>query len=559
MEEYREIREMMKEILAVLEEDEIATGAARPRNDGIGRDAQVGRLYGEGNGEKRIESRESKIGYTFQHKWYAFVMFEENSQRSVGISLTETFLKKLDKGIVMRIVAGGKNFEYATNCFSKDFLMNKARELRQKAQDFLKGKENYPVYKPLTWKEEIELGLDEEILRQVKDKGEVDFKVEIASNDGKGRDAQLGRLYGAMTEIVDMAQMARGYRKRILDEAGKNVATVGATLRQKVKTKIFIDRCKNMSQQLLTSLVYLYAVSPHGKTARVIRGGMAGFDKVCDITQKDISYLVEMPEKFDNAKHLMPGRYKIITGPDVTGVFAHEAFGHTQEGDSCRVGRSCATILKKENKRVGNDYATIVNNAALFKFGKHNFGQNGSHFFDDEGQLARSHVILDKGYLQTPMNDLLSALLGDANGPAPRQSNGKRESWRNPIFARQTNTYFTPGDKTLDELISMVDYGFLAEHAYGGMEDPKGMGLTAGTEYLEEIKDGRLTGEVFLGPQGGHVELSDPVPMLLNGIIAKSHEQDFNIKWGGCGKYHKEYVEAGSGGTYILWTGINCG
>ncbi|QBG48930.1 hypothetical protein EGM51_16540 [Verrucomicrobia bacterium S94] len=101
------------------------------------------------------------------------------------------------------------------------------------------------------------------------------------------------------------------------------------------------------------------------------------------------------------------------------------------------------------------------------------------------------------------------------------------------------------------------------------MEDPKGMGLTAGTEYLEEIKNGKRTGRLFLGPQGGHIELSDPVPRLLDSIIAKSviaEEDPTNEaggepinKWGGCGKYHKEGVEAGCGGPWILWSGITCG
>jgi hypothetical protein len=210
--------------------------------------------------------------------------------------------------------------------------------------------------------------------------------------------------------------------------------------------------------------------------------------------------------------------------------------------------------------------ATIINNAGVFSMADKSYGPNGSHFFDDEGFLARPQIILDRGFLGTPMNDLISSQLGDINGKAPRQSNGKRESWRRPLIPRQTNTYFTPGDKSKDELIKMTGNGFIAEHAYGGMEDPKGMGLTAGTEYLEEIKDGKLTGRIFLGPRGGHIELSDPVPLLLNGIISKSKitedKEDQPVpynKWGGCGKYHKEVVEAGSGGPWILWEGINCG
>ena len=51
--------------------------------------------------------------------------------------------------------------------------------------------------------------------------------------------------------------------------------------------------------------------------------------------------------KLTKAEKLAPGRYKIISGPDVTGVIAHEAFGHTQEGDTWMKGRSIAQNLRK--------------------------------------------------------------------------------------------------------------------------------------------------------------------------------------------------------------------
>ena len=130
-------------------------------------------------------------------------------------------------------------------------------------------------------------------------------------------------------------------------------------------------------------------------------------------------------------------------------------------------------------------------------------------------------------------------------------------------MVRQTNTYFTPGDATLEELIARVPAGFLAHWAHGGMEDPKGGSLTAGTEYLEEIRDGRLTGRLFVGPTGGHVELSDPVFSLLARIEGKtgsSHPRGIpENKYGGCGKYHKESVDAGCGGPWILWSSVTCG
>jgi predicted Zn-dependent protease len=222
-------------------------------------------------------------------------------------------------------------------------------------------------------------------------------------------------------------------------------------------------------------------------------------------------------------------------------------------------GRSLASRLRKEGVRVGNDQATIMNNPVMFAMQGMNAGSNGSYYFDNEGQLARAQAILDRGYLSTPMTDLTSAQKLNVE----RTANGKRESWRRPLMSRQTNTYFTPGDKSLDELIAMVDDGFLAVNPYGGMEDPKGGSLTVGAAYFEEIKQGVLTGKKFLGPAGGHIEITDTVFDILDRIVAKSKVDDDHqlpkTLLGGCGKYHKELVDAGVGGPYILWQSVACG
>ncbi len=498
----------------------------------------------------------------YKESLYAFVYVENLEQQAFHVSQTERLDQKFDRGIVLRIFAGNKNFEYGTNIFDKEILLKKAGELKKQALLYIKNNNIKNSYKPICWEDEDIVSLHPLIKSQLPK-----F---LDSNTIVHFGTPYNPEYPLNFNIKNMAEYAREKREKILETANGYLPQAGVMLRQKVKTKIFIDRCKNMSQSLVSSLYYLYAISKKGITPRKVIGGLTGFELGKDIGEKEIKYLCEMAEKLDNAKHIIPDRYKIITGPGVTGVIAHEAFGHTQEGDTCRLNRSCAPGLKKQGTKIGNDMATIINNAAVFSMEKKSYGPNGSHFFDDEGQLSRAQTILEKGNLGTPMNDLISAQLGDINGKAPRQSNGKRESWRRALIPRQTNTYFTPGNKTRDELINMVDNGFIAEYAYGGMEDPKGMGLTAGTEYLQEIKNGKLTGKIFLGPKGGHVELSDPVPVLLNGIIAKSKVYDGYTgnpanqpvpinKWGGCGKYHKELVEAGCGGPWILWEGINCG
>ncbi|MDH5656662.1 MAG: metallopeptidase TldD-related protein, partial [Spirochaetia bacterium] len=379
----------------------------------------------------------------------------------------------------------------------------------------------------------------------------------------------------AETDLNDLAKKAREIRKAVLDRSEDYIKKVNSSrtgdavfkplseakvmIRQTVKTHIFIDRAKNMSQTLPVSLVYPMGVASTGHVGRAIVGGLGGLEITDDLGAEDLDLAAVLPHKLSQAGKIQPGRYSVITGPDVTGVIAHEAFGHTQEGDTCMKGRSISVDLRNNQVKVGNDQASIVNYAAVFSMDDLSHGSNGSFFFDHEGQLSRPQTILNQGMLSEPMADLTVSL----RLKIPRTANGKRESWRRPLMTRQTNTYFTPGDKTLEEMIGMVTDGFLARYAHGGMEDPKGGSLTAGTEYLEEIKDGKLTGKIFLGPSGGHIELSDPVFTLLDRILAKSrtsHEEGIpENKFGGCGKYHKESVEAGCGGPYILWESVNCG
>ena len=150
-----------------------------------------------------------------------------------------------------------------------------------------------------------------------------------------------------------------------------------------------------------------------------------------------------------------------------------------------------------------------------------------------------------------------------------RTANGKRESWSNGVYTRQTNTYFSPGTKTFDELLSQIQGGYLAEHPAGGMEDPKGLGIQVGIAYLHEVKNGKLTGKVFKGPAGGEIQMTGYVPDVLHSIIDKSKVDSnsagadrsrfpFNDA-GGCGKYHKEFVYAGCGGTYMLMDQVTLG
>jgi TldD protein len=492
-----------------------------------------------------------------QNEWYAFIWLEESSVMQYVSANTEIASESLDRGLVMRIFVDGQNFEKSTNQLSVHSLIAMAKDFRAEMNSKFSSV-NSKSYHPVCWKSEIEQGMSNSILSQLPSSVGCDSEVHFAP------DCKINPFE---SNIETLKNIATSTRNELLALVDKNIkiessfeplADLRTLIRQNILTHVFVDREKNMSQVIPTTMSYSMGMTKNGQSSRAISGGLGGLE-LTELTDEDKMEVSLRSLQLANAKKIAPGRYKIISGPDVTGVIAHEAFGHTQEGDTWMKGRSIASDLHHSKTKVGNDHASIMNHPDMFSMDDLDHGTNGSYFFDHEGQIARPQTILNKGILSTPMTDLTSALKLNV----PRTANGKRESWRRPLMTRQTNTYFTAGDKTVDELIGMVDDGYLARWASGGMEDPKGGSLTAGTSYLEEIKFGKLTGEIFLGPSGGHVELSDPVFTLLDRIVAKSksaHENNVpDNKLGGCGKYHKEGVPAGCGGPFILWDSITCG
>jgi TldD protein len=488
---------------------------------------------------------------------YAFVWYEEKATYAVEATRNISTSETRDRGIVFRVMCNGIQFESASNQLDDNTLREEAKKLRKKVDLQCSRSTSKPFF-PTTWQQELSVGLPEPVAQQIPSNATADTPVHFAPECQQDPET---------IRTSDLLKKAKAYREAALAKAeqahasfegASAIADIQLVARFKMVYNLFIDREKNMSQILPISLIGGGGVTTTGQSARVSTGGLGTLDLI-NFSEDHMQSLAVLPQELSASEKLKPGRYQVITGPGLSGVIAHEAFGHTQEGDTWMKGRSIARDLHDKKIRVGNDQATIMNNPAVYSMEGQNAGCNGSYFFDNEGQLARAQVILDKGYLSTPMTDLTSSLMLDVE----RTANGKRESWRRPLMARQTNTYFTPGDVSLDDMIGMVDDGFLARTPHGGMEDPKGGSLTAGAGYFEEIKQGKLTGKKFIGPAGGHIELTDSVFDVLDRITAKtkvSHEDETpEVKLGGCGKYHKELVDAGVGGPYILWNNINCG
>lgn len=411
-----------------------------------------------------------------------------------------------------------------------------------------------PVYKSPSWNERITPDLDSEIREQIPASATASTWVHFgtpmskplfaSSQEGMEFIKKTSERLLAAKENLSMSEPARSPDFWQCRMGLGNI------------TFVFIDSSVRMTQTLLRNSMMVMAMKGEDY-GHLSKGGLGGLETVT-LNDRELLEPFTILSKALRAERLTPGRYKLLMSPGITGVFAHEAFGHTQEADTWARGRSKARELYAKKTRVGNEHATIINNPAVYKNGEDDFAAWGSYYFDEEGWLAGKQKLVEEGWLQLPMTNLTSALRLNV----PRTANGKRESWMNAIYSRQTNTYFSPGKSTFQELISQVDYGFMGSDCNGGMEDPKGMGIQVGMSFVEEIKDGKLTGRTFKGPNGGGVQMTGYVPDYLNSILGKSKIEAFCETpdtaveplndTGGCGKYHKESVVAGCGGTYLL-------
>jgi len=225
-----------------------------------------------------------------------------------------------------------------------------------------------------------------------------------------------------------------------------------------------------------------------------------------------------------------PGVYSVIFAPIVTGVFAHECFGHKSESDFM-IGDE---ETKKEwmlGKRVGPDNLTIIETGL----------EPGSGYvpFDDEGNAATKTYLVQNGILTGRLHNADSAAdLGEGV-----TGNARAMNFEYPPIVRMTTTYIDGGTQTVDELIAGTENGIYVKSVSHG----SGMStFTLAPSLAYYIKDGKLGKPVRISVISGNVfkALSD-----IDGIADDLKLLSFVT--GGCGKMDQFPLSVGFGGPHI--------
>ena len=252
-------------------------------------------------------------------------------------------------------------------------------------------------------------------------------------------------------------------------------------------------------------------------------GAMRGFEYYEMIRPED--WAKKAAEGAINMLHAAPcptGRMPVVIANGFGGLFFHEACGHSLEASAVADGASEFSGLL--GQRVATDKVTLIDDGSME-------GEWGSLHMDDEGNLTRRNVLIEKGILKGYMVDRFN---GMKLGMEPTGS-ARRQNYRFMPTSRMTNTYIAPGEDSLEDMIASVERGIYVKSINAGSVNPETGAFNFNTAETYLIENGRIVkpvhGATLIGTGG---DILKRVEMVGS---------DFELRQGFC--------YAASGAVYI--------
>jgi TldD protein len=258
--------------------------------------------------------------------------------------------------------------------------------------------------------------------------------------------------------------------------------------------------------------------------------GKTRFDELKGFEEELKALLEECNRYLLESEAVEPGVYPVILAPMVTGVFAHECFGHKSESDFM-IGDE---ETKKEwalGKKVGAEDLTIVETGQELGM--------GYVPFDDEGNAATKTYLIRNGTLTGRLHNAASA----ADLDEAVTGNARAVSFEFEPIVRMTSTYIENGAKTFDQLIAETDNGIYVKDINHG----SGMStFTLAPSRAYTVKNGRIDKPVRVSVVSGNVfEALSHVDGIAN------DKKMMSFVTGGCGKMDQYPLPVGLGGPHM--------
>ncbi|MCL2143409.1 MAG: TldD/PmbA family protein [Methanomassiliicoccaceae archaeon] len=356
-------------------------------------------------------------------------------------------------------------------------------------------------------------------------------RIELIVKEIKKKERQNVRIH---PHDVDMREKVSAVLDADSSQSLANILNRVGSYSEEVNTNVLINSAGSEIEweEIRTRFRAMSVASDGKRMERYYDGpdGTCGFELVKGLDIESLGRSVaEEAVSTLKAKRAPSGPMTVITDPMVSGLLAHEVMGHASEADEVVKKRSFLTDAV--GKRVASDIISMYDDGTVD-------GAHGTILYDDEGTPASRTVIIDKGIYKGYMHTLETASKMNIRPTG----NGRAENFGKRVWTRMTNTFFGPGDRTLDDIIADTKYGILCDKMVNGMEDPVGGGFEAKVLRGSLIKNGRITNMVR------SFTLTGRALEILRTADAATKEVIFD--GGMCGKGIEDWVNVSSGGPY---------
>ena len=322
--------------------------------------------------------------------------------------------------------------------------------------------------------------------------------------------------------------------KTYFENYDKRIVNVFCGVINREVSSIFVSKNKVLDQYYVWNnvLTSLLSVDERGMKDLFKSTNDVSAKVALDQMEAKLEEIAKLSIQLLDATPIEVGVYDVICDPTISGLIAHEAFGHGVEMDMFVKNRAKAKDYI--NKQVASELVGMKDGAASAL-------SAASYFFDDDGILAHDTTIIKNGILCNGISDILTASVLNKEP----SGNSRRESTRRKAYTRMTNTFFTAGKDKVEDMFKSIKHGYYLCDTNNGMEDPKNWQIQCTAQYGLEIKDGEFTGKI-VSPDviSGYVpDVLKSNSMVSDGVVITGA--------GMCGKGHKEWDHVSDGGPYL--------
>lgn len=229
-------------------------------------------------------------------------------------------------------------------------------------------------------------------------------------------------------------------------------------------------------------------------------GASKGFEYFDEIDIKQIAKNVAKSAMISlKAVECPSAKMDVVIENGFGGVIFHEACGHSLEATS--IAKGLSVFCGKKGEKIANDIVTAVDDGTI----EHAWG---SATIDDEGNKTQKTILIKNGVLT-------NYLVDRQNGRRMKEhANGccRRQNYKYAPTSRMSNTYITPGNSTVEEMISATKKGLYAKKMGGGSVNP-------------------ITGEFNFSVSEGYLIENGKITKPVKGasLVGKGNEVLFNI------------------------------